>query len=204
MANMGRPALVYRPSALGEILKAAREYSVNENRRTKIALSKFLGMTTARMTAIEDGVSRISLNDALDWCEASEDRLTRQAVLHIFGVSRLPTDPRLIEKIEQQLVNYIDQAQKGITAAQELLKFSKDMRPGRKLDERQINEIKERAGQIDDTYQSAECVLMSIEMNWGVSWVDVQNAWTSEALVDQVAVSSVDRLISIEREKVFG
>jgi hypothetical protein len=41
-------------------------------------------------------------------------------------------------------------------------------------------------------------------MNWGVAWVDVQNAWTSEALVDRVAVSSVDRLINIEREKVFG
>lgn len=204
MGNVGRPALVYRPSALGEILKAAREYSVNENIRTKVALSKYLGMTQARLTGIEDGTSRINLNDALDWCEACSDRLARKAVMHIFGVSRIPTDPRLIEKLEQQLVNYIDQAQKGIKAAQELLNFSKDMRPGRKFEERQINEIKEHAGQIDDTYQSAECVLMSIETNWGVSWVDVQNAWTSEALVDRVAVSSVDRLISIEREKVFG
>lgn len=204
MGNMGRPALVYRPSALGEILKAAREYSVNENIRTKAALSKYLGMTTTRLTGIEDGTSRINLNDALDWCDACSDRMARQAVLHIFGVSRLPTDPRLIQKLEQQLINYIDQAQKGIKAAQALLIFSKDMRPGKKMTDRQITEIKEHAGQIDDTHQASECVLMSIEMNWNIAWADIQNAWTSEALVDRVAVSTVDRLINIEREKVFG
>lgn len=204
MGNKERPALVYRPSSLGEILKAAREYSVNENIRTKVALSKYLGMTTARMTAIEDGVSRISLNDALDWCEACGDRLSKQAVLHIFGVSRIPTDPRLIQKLEQQFVNYIDQAQKGIKSAQRLLEISKDMRPGKKLSERLINEIKECAGQIDDTHQASECVLISIEINWKVPWAEIQNAWMSEAMGDQVAVSTVDRLISIEREKVLG
>ncbi|MCQ2010580.1 hypothetical protein NOM01_11185 [Sporolactobacillus sp. STSJ-5] len=204
MANMKRPALVFRASSLREVLKAAREYSVKENMRTKTGLAEAIGTQRFRIASVEDGLSNISLDEALTWCDACEDRLARQAVLHIFGISRIPTDPRLIEKIEQQLINYIDQAQKGIKAAQELLIFSKDMRPGQELSDRQIAEIKEKAGQIDDTFQASECVLMSIEMNWNIPWADIQNAWMNEALVDKVAVSSVDRLIKIEREKVYG
>lgn len=204
MANMKRPALVYRPSSLRDVLRAAREYSVKENMRTKTGLAEVLGTQRTRIASIEDGTSTISLNEALDWCEACGDQLARQAVLHIFGVSRIPTDPRLIEKLETQLVNYIDQAQKGIKSAQRLLEISTDIRPGRKMKEQLINEIKECAGQIDDTHQASECVLVSIEMNWKVPWAEVQNAWMSEAMADQVAVSTIDRLISIEREKVLG
>jgi hypothetical protein len=200
---MKRLARVYRSSSLGEVLKAAREYSVKENMRTKTGLAEAIGTQRFRIANIEDGTSTINLDEALTWCEACEDPLARQAVLHIFGVSRIPTDPRLIEKLEQQLVNYIDQAQKGIKSAQRLLEISTDMRPGKKMNEQLINEIKECAGQIDDTHQASECVLISIEMNWKVPWAEVQNAWMSEAMVDQVAVSTVDRLINI-REKVFG
>jgi hypothetical protein len=204
MSNKSGPALVYRPSSLGEILKTARECSVNENMRTKAELSEQLGMTVKRMTSIEGNFSRISLNEALDWCDACEDEMARQAVMHIFGVTRIPTDPRLIAKLEQQLVNYIDQAQKGIQAAQRLLQMSKDMRPGQHFGKAQINRIIEDAGQIDDTYQSSECVLLSIEKNWSIRWAEIQNRWMSEAIVDRVAVDSVDQFVKIEKERALG
>jgi hypothetical protein len=186
------------------VLRAAREYSVKENMRTKTGLAEAIGTQRTRIASIEDGTSTISLDEAIAWCEACGDRLARQAVLHIFGVSRIPTDPRLIQKLEQQFVNYIDQAQKGIKSAQRLLEISKDMRPGKKLSERLINEIKECAGQIDDTHQASECVLISIEINWKVPWAEIQNAWMSEAMGDQVAVSTVDKLIGIEKARVYG
>lgn len=204
MGNRENAASIYRPSALRIVLRVARECSVNPNVRTKKALSEQIGISKERVADIENGLSRISLDEALHWCDACEDQVARQAILHIFGCDRPPTDPRLIKKLEAQLVNYIDQAAKGIQAAKRLLEISKDMRPGRPIQESKKNEIKELAGQIDDSHQAATCTVESIEMNWGITQAEIINAWTSEAICDEVAISSIDRLVKIEKEKVFG
>ncbi|MFT8928487.1 MAG: helix-turn-helix transcriptional regulator [Sporolactobacillus sp.] len=204
MANKNRLALLFRASSLPDVLKTVRECSVNANVRTKATLSKEMGMTYTRMTGIESGTSRISLDEALRWCDICQDSLGRQMVLHIFGRARIPTDPRLVANLERQLVNFCEQAQQAITAASQLLKLTKDMRPGQGLADKDKQKIKELAGQIDDTHQAAECALQSIELNLSVTWAAVQNEWMCEAIVDRVGIAKMENFVAIEKAKVFG
>lgn len=204
LGNADNAAIIYRPSALQTVLQTARECSVNGNVRTKKGLAQAIGISKERVADIENGFSQISQDLALHWCKACEDQLAYQTIMHMFGCDRPPTDPRLVSKLEQQLVNFVDQAEKGIKSAQKLLKISKDMRPGVQLSDSLKNEIKNLAGQIDDTHQAATCVMESIEMNWKVSQAEVINAWTSEAIIDAVAVRSIDEFIRIEKERAFG
>jgi hypothetical protein len=203
LANSTHIAPVYRTTSIGEILEAARLYSKNKEMKKKTVLASKLGITYGTLTSIESGTSRISLNDALDWCDACEDYAARQAVLHIFGRGRVPTDIRLIKNLDRQLNNMKEQCLQALKSLDRIAEMNKDMRPGRGLSNSEQSEYEDHLSQIDDVYHAASCVMMSAEMNLGISWTKIINAWTSEAIVDQVAISSVDRLINIEREKAF-
>lgn len=195
---------IYRSSALPIILQTARECSIRTDMRTKKAVGVEIGIAPLTVSNIEAGVSQISMDKAIEWCEACRDKLARKAVMHVFGIGRPPTDPRLTRDIGTQLFNYILQLNQGIEAAKELMKIKADMRPGIELSKGQKQRVAELAEEIIDTEQAAECLMESIEINIGVRSEDVQNKWTSEAVSDQVAVSSIERLINLERERVYG
>lgn len=204
MGNVENAVSIYRPSALRIVLQTARERSVKTEVRTKKGLSEMIGISKERVADIENGFSRVSLDEALTWCDICEDKLARQAVLHIFGVGRPPTDPRLIHDLGTQLFNFMIQAKQGIEAAEYLLKMMQTFRPGIPLTDSQKNIIRSKAEEIEDTDQASDCTLDSIEENLGVNRSEIISSWTSEAISDHVAVRSVDQLVAIERERALG
>lgn len=204
MGNRESRTSIYRPSALRIVLQTARERSVNTKVRTKRGLSEVIGMSKERIADIENGLSQVSLDEALSWCEICEDKLARQAILHIFGVGRPPTDPRLVRDLGTQLFNFIVQSKQGIEAAEYLLNLMQELRPGVSLTDSQKSMIRRKAEEIEDTNQASDCALDSIEESLGVKRAEIQNFWTTEAITDRVVVGSVDQLVAIERERALG
>lgn len=204
MGNTESTASIYRPSALRIVLQTARERSVNPMVRTKSGLAEMNGMSPDRVASVENGFSRISLDEALNWCDICRDKLARQAVLHIFGVGRPPTDPRLVRDLGTQLFNFMIQAKQGIEASEYLLKMMQTFRPGISLTDSQKNIIRSKAEEIEDTDQASDCTLDSIEENLGVKRSEILSSWMTEAISDHVAIRSVDQLVTIERERALG
>jgi hypothetical protein len=202
MPNTASKLKIYRTLRIKDILRIARERAVNPNMRTKKALSDALGITYMRLSGMEDGTSQIPMELAYEWCQVTGDRSAWQAILHIYGYTLPPTDPRLIESLSDQLTNYIEQAREGMAAAERLQEISSDRRPGVDFDERDIEEILRLAKQIRDTDQSSECVIESLEINWDLCIEDVDRQWTQQALSDHVVVPSIDELDEIKREAI--
>ncbi|GGE47976.1 hypothetical protein GCM10011391_28450 [Pullulanibacillus camelliae] len=199
---MDNHTTLYGGSAIPTILKIARERSTNENMRTKKALADALGTTPYRIAYIEAGVKQINLEDALEWCKVTEDRTAHKAILHAYGYGLPPTDPRLLQSLPNQLVNYIEQAKQGIEAAEKLLSISTQLRPHQRLDEYLVNDIQRLAEEILDTDQAAECVLESIRINLDVDIEDIRYRWIREALADEVVINTVSKMDEIQREAI--
>lgn len=75
----------------------------------------------------------------MDWCHATGAKLNQQAIKHIYGVGLPPTDPRLTQDVNLQLMNYIKQAEEGIAAAKEIMNLQVTTRSWKHDEKRNMN-----------------------------------------------------------------
>lgn len=200
MGNRTESFSIYRPSSIRNILKSARERAVNPNMRTKKELSAVLGITYNRLSGMEDGTSQIPMELAYEWCMALEDETSWRMILHTYGASLPPTDPRLTTIPDRQFNNFKKQVKEALEAIEALTEICRDIRPGKKLDEKQMNVVVEHAQQVFDMKQATDCVLDSLKENLGLHIEDVIRRWTQKALVDGVVLQSIKQYDEIKRE----
>lgn len=202
MGNIVSRTRLYSPSQIGHILRVARERACQEERRTKRYMSEALGITTVRLKNIEDGMAQVPFELAVDWCNAVEDETALEQIKHIYGMDLPATDPRLLESVQNQLSNFIEQATQSVTAAEELLRLGKDMRPGKGV-EKYAETILSKAEEILDVKQAAASVLTALKKKWGLDLEQLQKNWIQEALSDQVIIQSVSQFENIRKEIFF-
>lgn len=165
-------------------------------------MAEALGITVTRLTNIEDGFSQVPFELALDWCNIVEDETALEQIRHIYLMDLPATDPRLLESVQNQLSNFIEQATQSVTAAEELLRLGKDMRPGKGV-EKYAETILAKAEEILDVKQAASSVLTTLKRKWGLDSDQLQRNWTQEALSDQVIIQSVSQFENIRKEIFF-
>lgn len=204
MSNTLTKARLYSPSAIGEILKIARERASQEEHRTKQYLAGQLGITVARLTNIEKGYSVPPFELAADWCQAVGDYTALKKIKHIFGMSLPPTDPWLLQSVPDQLSNFIKQAQGAIEAAEALLQMSHQRRPRSGFTEMDKADMLAYAEEILDVHQSADCVIASMRQNWELEYETLLKNWIQEALADRVIIPSVSEFEAIRKEEFFA
>lgn len=202
MGNIVQRTRLYSPSQIGHILRVARERACQEERRTKRYMTEALGITLARLTNIEEGMAQAPFEMAVDWCNIVEDETALEQIRHIYGMDLPATDPRLLESVQDQLSNFIEQATQAITAAEELLRLGKDMRPSKGV-EKYAETILSKAEEILDVKQAASCVLTALKRKWGLDSDQLQRNWTMEALSDEVIIPSVSQFENIRKEIFF-
>ncbi|PHA00913.1 sporulation sigma factor-processing peptidase [Bacillus pseudomycoides] len=189
-------ARIYSNSAVGKLLKNARECCENAHYRTKKGLAQYLGITNERLTRIEAGLSKPEFELAMDWCYATGAKLNQQAIKHIYGVGLPPTDPRLTQDVNLQLMNYIKQAEEGIAAAREIMKLQVTTRSWQ-LDEKKEYEYAIHAKEIFDTIQATHCVIQALEqVHFGIM-EQIQKNWLQKAISDNVVIQTVDSLMAL-------
>ncbi|QWG59943.1 sporulation sigma factor-processing peptidase [Bacillus mycoides] len=189
---------IYCNSAIGELLQNARECCDNVQLKTKKGLSKYLGITHERLTRIESGLSKPEFELAMDWCHATGAKLNQQAIKHIYGVGLPPTDPRLTQDVNLQLMNYIKQAEEGIIAAKEIMNLQVATRSW-KLDEKKKHEYAVHAKEIFDTIQATQCVVQALEqVHFGIM-EQIQRSWLQKAMAENVIIQSVDSLMTLTK-----
>jgi transcriptional regulator with XRE-family HTH domain len=194
---------LYSPSSIGDILRIARERACQEERRTKRYIAEALGITSARLTSIEDGYSQIPFELAVEWCNIVEDDTALEQIKHIYGMDLPPTDPRLLFSVPEQLVNFIKQANEAIESAQKLLHISARLRPGDEISQKYESDVLRHAKQILDTKQAAECVLKAMEKKWGLCRETLNRNWIQEGIADRVIIQSVSQYENIKKESFF-
>lgn len=202
MGNTFSKTRLYSPSSIGDILRISRERACQEERRTKRFMAEALGITVTRLTNMEEGVSQIPFEIAIEWCQVVEDYTALEKIKHIYGMDLPPTDPRLLDSVQDQLTNFIEQATQAISAAEELLRLSKDMRPGTGS-EKFADIILEKAEEILDVKQAASNVLTVLNTKWGLNLEKLNRNWIQEAIVDQVIIHSVSQFEDIRKEIFF-
>ena len=203
MSNNSNRVILYSPSQIGTVLRVARERSCQVERRTKRYISHALGITERRLTNIEEGHSIPPFELAVDWCRIVQDYTALDKIKHIYQVGLPATDPRLLESVPNQLSNLIQQATGAIEAAESLFKMSKDMRPGRSMNEQTTLEMINMAEEILDLKQAAEATLSSMRQNWGLDMEQVIKNWTQEAIADEVIIPSVSFYENLRKEQYF-
>lgn len=202
MGNAFAKTRLYSPSAIGDILRIARERACQEERRTKRYMALALGITVDRLTRMENGTARVPFEIAIEWCRVVEDETALEQIKHIYGMGLPPTDPRLLDSVPTQLANFIRQANQAIDAAKRLMQMSTDLRPGDQVSE--SNEVMRDAEDLLDIKQAAECVLASMKKNWGLNIEKVNQSWMQEAIVDRVVIQSVSEFEKIRKEQFFA
>lgn len=190
---------IYRASAIGELLKSSRENSENESLRTKVGLSKALGIDMQRLKNIEDGFSYPDIDLIKRWCSLTNGEVEFQAILNIFGVALPATDPRLVIDLDKQLVNFIQQAKQAIVAADEMLIQQTKLRPDKSID-KELNLFIQLGEVFLDIKQAAESVIKSLEMNYRIS-AQIEKNWLQKMLLNGVILSSVDKILELGKEK---
>ncbi|MBM0064970.1 sporulation sigma factor-processing peptidase [Alkalicoccobacillus gibsonii] len=191
MTNTLQKNRLYSPSAIGTILKIARERARKDERRTKQFMADSLGISLPRLTRFEDGQSQIPFEMALEWCDICEDYTAKAKIKHIYGLDLPATDPRLLESVTDQLVNFMRQAQQAIDSAKDLLIMGTQIRPGEPASERFISEMYKHAEEILDMKQATESTLQSMSINWELDRQRLRGSWIQEALADKVVIASV-------------
>ncbi|MGM7634206.1 hypothetical protein [Bacillus sp. Hm123] len=203
MANTFSKTRLYSPSAIGDILRIARERSCQEERRTKRYMAKALGITVDRLTRMEEGTSQVPYDLAVEWCNIVNDQTALKQINHIYGMTLPPTDPRLLLSVPDQLNNFIRQAKRAIEAAKALKDISRNRRPGRPFSEHDERSILNLSEEILDVQQSSECVIGSMEENWGLCKDTLHRNWITEAISDHVIIHSVTQFEEIRKEQFF-
>lgn len=204
MANTVNRTRLYSPSAIGSILRIARERACQEERRTKRYMIEHLGITVDRLNRIEAGTAQVPFDLAVEWCNLVGDKTALKQILHIYGMDLPPTDPRILTSVPEQLINFIRQATDAIEAANKLLHFSTRLRPGDSITDDYQLEMLKQAEEILDIKQSAECVITSMEEKWGLDTDTLNRNWIQEAIVDRVIIESVTKYETIRKEQFFN
>jgi len=203
VANTLTKARLYPPSAIGEILKIARERARQEEQRTKRYMTEELGITADRLTKIENGTAQVPFELAVQWCQILGDYTALNKIKHIYGMALPPADPWLLESVADQLNNFIRQAKGAIEAAECLLDMSSQRRRRSTFSEHDKQRILELSEEILDVQQSSECVISSLKINWDLDTDALFKNWIQEALADQVIISSVTEFDNIRKEQYF-
>ncbi|WP_366160627.1 hypothetical protein ABXS71_17005 [Bacillus infantis] len=204
MANTFTKTRLYPPSAIGVILRIARERACQEEQRTKRYMAEVLGITVERLTRMEAGTAQVPFEIAIEWCQVLEDYTALNKIKHIFGLELPPTDPRLLTSVPDQLVNFIRQASGAIESAKKLLHMSTQIRPGDQGGEVMEAAMLREAEEVLDTKQAADCVLGALSQNWGLSLTTLHSNWTQEAIADKVVISSITQFEHISKERFFA
>ncbi|HHT7139361.1 TPA: sporulation sigma factor-processing peptidase [Bacillus cereus] len=189
---------IYCNSSIGTLLQGARECCEDETLTTKKGLAAHLGITYERLKNIEAGISQVPFELAMDWCDATKAPLNKQAIKHIYGVGLPPTDPRLTQDVNLQLMNYIKQAEEGIAAAKEIMNLQVTTRSW-KHDEKKKHEYAVHAKEIFDTIQATQCVVQALEqVHFGIM-EQIQRSWLQKAMAENVIIQSVDSLMNLTK-----
>ncbi|MDA2667658.1 sporulation sigma factor-processing peptidase [Bacillus cereus] len=189
---------IYCNSSIGTLLQGARECCEDETLTTKKGLAAHLGITYERLKNIEAGISQVPFELAMDWCDATKAPLNKQAIKHIYGVGLPPTDPRLTQDVNLQLMNYIKQAEEGIAAAKEIMNLQVTTRSW-KNDEKKKHEYAVHAKEIFDTIQATQCVVQALEqVHFGIM-EQIQRSWLQKAMAENVIIQSVDSLMTLTK-----
>ncbi|MCI0764677.1 helix-turn-helix transcriptional regulator [Bacillus sp. TL12] len=189
---------IYCNSSVGTLLRNARERCGNAHYRTKKGLAEYLGITYERLKNIESGFSKVPFELAMDWCDATEAPINKQAIKHIYGVGLPPTDPRLTQDVNLQLMNYIKQAEEGIAAAKEIMNLQITTRSW-KLDEKKKHEYAVHAKEIFDMIQATQCVVQALGQLHSDIMEQIQRSWLQKAMSENVIIHSVDHLMNLTK-----
>ncbi|PFZ12168.1 sporulation sigma factor-processing peptidase [Bacillus pseudomycoides] len=189
---------IYCNSSISDLLQNARECCENAELETKKGLAKYLGITYERLLRIESGQSKSEFELAMDWCDATGANLNKQAIKHIYGVGLPPTDPRLTNDVNLQLMNYIKQAEEGIAAAREIMSLQVTTRSWQ-MDEKKKHEYAIHAKEIFDTLQASQCVVQALGQVHSDIMEQIQRSWLQKAMSENVIIHSVDHLINLTK-----
>ncbi|PGT60345.1 sporulation sigma factor-processing peptidase [Bacillus cereus] len=189
---------IYSNSSMSNLLQNARECCENAELKTKKGLAKYLGITYERLLRIESGQSKPEFELAMDWCDAVKAPLNKQAIKHIYGVGLPPTDPRLTQDVNLQLMNYIKQAEEGIRAAKEIMTLQVTTRPWQ-MNDANKKEYAQHAIEIYDMIQATNCVIQALEGVHPGLFEEVKGNWLRKAISESVVVRSVDSLLRLSK-----
>jgi len=189
---------VYCNSSINNLLQNARACCENTELKTKKGLAKYLGITYERLLRIESGQSKPEFELAMDWCDATGARLNKQAIKHIYGVGLPPTDPRLTQDVNLQLMNYIKQAEEGIVAAKAIMNLQVTTRSWR-LSEQKKHEYAIHAKEIFDMIQATQCVVQSLTQVHSEIMDQIQRSWLQKAVSENVIIHSVESLMNLTK-----
>ncbi|EOW9529607.1 MULTISPECIES: sporulation sigma factor-processing peptidase [Bacillus cereus group] len=189
---------IYCNSSINTLLQNARECCEDATLRTKKGLAEYLGITYERLKNIELGFSKPQFELAMDWCDATGARLNKQAIKHIYGVGLPPTDPRLTNDVNLQLMNYIKQAEEGIAAAKEIMKLQVTTRSWQ-MDEKKKHEYAVHAKEIFDTIQATQSVVQALEQVHLGIMEQIQKSWLQKAMSENVVIQTVDSLVHLTK-----
>ncbi|GAK11363.1 helix-turn-helix transcriptional regulator [Geomicrobium sp. JCM 19039] len=184
---------LYRASRIKDILRIARERASQPEQRTKQWLSRELGISYRALTAIEEGDAPPTLELAISWCEALEDRIAKEKILYIYGIQALPpTDPRLLADMSTQLINFLQELAEAGAAAKELQRISVSKRPGKEFNPLELEEIQRLLKQILDVRHASYCIANVAEEAWGVARESVKHQWVQQSVANDVVIKSID------------
>ncbi|EMA6341717.1 sporulation sigma factor-processing peptidase [Bacillus cytotoxicus] len=189
---------IYCNSSINTLLQNARESCEDATLKTKKGLAEYLGITYERLKNIESGFSKPPFELAMDWCEATGARLNKQAIKHIYGVGLPPTDPRLTQDVNLQLMNYIKQAEEGIAAAKEIMNLQVTTRSWQ-MDEKKKHEYAIHAKEIFDMIQATQCVVQALTQVHPDIMDQIQRNWLQKAMAESVIIHSVEKLMNLSK-----
>ncbi|MGY4689305.1 hypothetical protein [Salibacterium sp. K-3] len=201
MQNKTAKSRLYSPSSIPTILKTARERAWKPERRTKRWLAKQLGMTERRLSGIEDGTSQIHLEECIEWCETVEDTLALELILHVYGLSEPPTDPRLLDNVPSQLDNFKAEVEESFTAAKDIEKLSQHWRPWKGFEDREQQQVQATAKQIRDVRHAADCLLTAMNNEWGMNQQYVEATWINGGIANNILMHSIGAFEELRRER---
>ncbi|WP_459499875.1 sporulation sigma factor-processing peptidase [Bacillus sp. C1] len=189
---------IYCNSSINTLLQNARECCEDATLKTKKGLAEYLGITYDRLKNIEAGFSKPPFELAMDWCDATKATLNKQAIKHIYGVGLPPTDPRLTQDVNLQLMNYIKQAEEGIAAAKEIMNLQITTRSWQ-LSEQKKHEYAVHAKEIFDMIQATQCVVQALSQVHSDIMDQIQRSWLQKAISENVIIHSVDSLMNLTK-----
>ncbi|TDQ35239.1 helix-turn-helix domain-containing protein [Aureibacillus halotolerans] len=203
MQNKNQGGRIYRASAIKDILRIARERSCQAERRTKKWLAEELGITTVRLTGIEQGTSQVPLDLAIAWCDAVGDKVAKQKILYIYGVALPPTDPRLLESVPAQFINFQSELREAIDQIEIFKQVYLDIRPGRPLKENHLEVAKRAMKQVMDVKQASQCLSAAVEKAIGISVEQTMSSWVQQAVADGVVMRSIDDYEDYAKDRMY-
>lgn len=203
VANTLSKTRLYSPSAIGDILRIARERARQEEQRTKKYMAEALGITVDRLTRMEQGTSQVPFEIAQEWCSILGDYTALKKIKHIYGLALPPVDPWLLQSIPNQLTNFIQQATGAVEAAKKLLHMSKQLRYNDPITESMKSDMLKHAEEVLDVQQASDCVLAALRMHWELDYEILVKNWIQEAIADRVIIPSVSQFETMRKETFF-